>query len=157
MSSSSDQLCVDNHTFPILQGWLVLVPFMLVQGRCSSYYSMLQSHILSRSPDAALCSLQPFKDNNAHCGVRFYHRNCCHVCSKHLQMSVSDCQWYSAETDCYLDVSSHRSFIRRRYRYIYRFFCRLGLWTSITFPCSVGRHSVLQMFPPSNPEWSSTS
>ena len=91
VSSSFDQLCIDNHIFPSLQGWLVLVPFVLVQSRCSSYYSMLQSHILSHSPNAALCSFQLFKESNVHCGVRFYHRNCSHICTKHLRRSVIDC------------------------------------------------------------------
>ena len=99
---SFDQLCIDNHTFLSFQDWVVMVPYMLVQSMCPSYCLMpLQSHTFSHSPDAALCSLQPFKESNVCCGVRFHHRSCHHACSRHCHKSVN-CQWYLVETNCYL-------------------------------------------------------
>jgi len=132
--SSFHWLCIDNHIFPIFRGWSLLVPYMLVQSMCSSYYYlMLQSHILSHSPNAALCSLQPFKESNICCSVRFHHRNCCHVCSRHHQRSVIDCQWYVVGTDCYLWCLKPAIYSQKILIYI-SFYLQASLMTFCYFP-----------------------
>lgn len=70
----------------------------------SSYYSMLWSHSFSYSPNAALCSLQPFEEGSVHSGIRLHHGSCCHLCNhdtnQHFRWLVIDCSFGEIDCNC---------------------------------------------------------
>ena len=92
--------CTDVYTFPVLQLWIVCIQGVLLQSRFFMYHLLL-SHALSRSPNTALRSIQPFKEHPDHYGSGFHHNcrgyGCIQHTTRHFLLSVINL--YVTETD----------------------------------------------------------